>query len=148
MYRFLVSLLGLVAGTTYAAPVPEVSSMNAVRNGPPPGCLTVGLAGQHHTVGAALSALGSSPSPACIYIAQGTYKEKVVINYKGALTLYGETSDISSYKGNAVTITHTISSDDAGTLDDSATLQVKSNDFKMYNINVVNGYGPGKQALA
>lgn len=148
MYHLLVSILGLVAGTAYAAPVPDASSMNTIRNGPPPGCLTVGPAGQHHTVGAALSALGASSSPACVYIAQGTYKEQVVIDYKGALTLYGETSDTSSYKGNGVTITHTISSDDAGTLDDSATLRVRSSDFKMYNINVVNGYGPGKQALA
>jgi pectinesterase len=62
--------------------------------------------------------------------------------------LYGETSDIETYKDNTVTITHTISSSEAGSLDKSATVNVVSDGFAMYNINVVNGYGSGAQAVA
>jgi pectinesterase len=62
--------------------------------------------------------------------------------------MYGETSDTGTYKENTVTITHTISSPEAGTLDKSATVNVVSDGFKMYNINVVNGYGKGAQAVA
>jgi pectinesterase len=78
----------------------------------------------------------------------GTYKEQLTISYKGKLTMYGETTDTSSYKQNRVTITHTISSPQAGTLDKSATVNVRSDGFKMYNINVINAYGKGSQAVA
>lgn len=47
-----------------------------------------------------------------------------------------------------MTITHTISSSEAGSLDLSATINVVSDDFNMYNINVANGYGKGAQAVA
>lgn len=47
-----------------------------------------------------------------------------------------------------VTITHSINSSAAGSLDASSTLQVKSANFKLYNINVKNGYGSGAQAVA
>jgi hypothetical protein len=63
----------------------------------------------------ALSALGSSKSDVCIYIAAGTYKEQLTISYLGKLTTYGETTDTASYKNNRVTITDTISSPQAGT---------------------------------
>ncbi|KAE8353188.1 pectin lyase fold/virulence factor [Aspergillus coremiiformis] len=169
MNRLLISLLGAAAGTSYAAVLPQVSGVpqtsggppqpsgvpqipptgvSRARTSPPPSCLTVGATGQYHTVGAALSALGSSTLPACIYIAQGIYPEQIVVSYRGPLTVYGETTDTSSYKANTVTITHTISSQEAGTLDDSATLRVRSKGFKMHNVNVVNGLGPGAQALA
>ncbi|GFF50359.1 probable pectinesterase A [Aspergillus udagawae] len=139
----VLGLLGL-ALTGSASPIEGRSS----RTSAPSGCLTVGSSGKYSTIGAALSALGSSKSDACIYIAAGTYKEQVTINYPGKLTMYGETTDTSSYKKNQVTITHTISSPQAGTLDKSATVNVVSAGFKMYNINVVNGYGKGSQAVA
>jgi pectinesterase len=52
------------------------------------------------TIGAALSTLGSSKSNACIYIAAGTYKEQIIINYPGKLTIYSKTTNMSSYKKN------------------------------------------------
>jgi pectinesterase len=55
---------------------------------------------------------------------------------------------MSSYKKNQVTITHTISSPQAGTLDKSATVNIMLSGFKMYNINVVNSYSKGSQAVA
>ncbi|KAF4224841.1 hypothetical protein CNMCM6457_008902 [Aspergillus fumigatiaffinis] len=139
----LLGLLGL--GLTASASPIEVRSD---RSKAPAGCLTVGSSGKYSTIGAALNALGASTSDACIFIGAGTYKEQLTISYKGKLTMYGETTDTSSYKQNRVTITHTISSPQAGTLDKSATVNVRSDGFKMYNINVVNGYGKGSQAVA
>ncbi|KAJ5330785.1 hypothetical protein N7476_000568 [Penicillium atrosanguineum] len=114
----------------------------------PPGCLTVGSGGTYSTIGDAINALTSSTSSACIYVASGTYEEQLTIDFTGTLTIYGETSDTGTYKDNTVTITNTLSSPDAGSLDLSATVNVVSDGFKMYNINVVNGYGKGAQAVA
>lgn len=47
-----------------------------------------------------------------------------------------------------MTITHKLSSPDAGSLDASATLNVKSASFALYNVNVENTYGKGAQAVA
>ncbi|KAF7595567.1 hypothetical protein BBP40_005602 [Aspergillus hancockii] len=118
------------------------------RTSAPSGCLTVGPSGNYSSVGDAIRELASSTGDACIYIAAGTYEEQLVVDYAGRLTIYGETTDTESYKGNTVTITHTISSPEAGSLDASATVNVKSDLFSMYNINVVNGFGSGAQAVA
>lgn len=141
----LLSALSLV---TSALAAPSDLTRRTARTSAPSGCLTVGSGGKYSTIGAALTALGSSTSAACIYVAAGTYAEQLTINYAGALTLYGETSNTGTYKYNTVTITHTISSPEAGSLDKSATVNVVSAGFKMYNINVVNGYGKGAQAVA
>jgi pectinesterase len=141
----LISALTLGAGVLGA---PTELQRRTARTSAPSGCLTVGSSGTYSSVGAAVSALGSSTADACIYIAGGTYKEQVTIKYGGALTLYGQTADTSSYKSNTVTITHSLDSPTAGSLDKSATVNVVSNGLKMYNINVVNGYGKGAQAVA
>jgi pectinesterase len=36
----------------------------------------------------------------------------------------------------------------AGSDDASGTLRIHKNDFKMYNVNVKNTFGPGSQAIA
>lgn len=36
----------------------------------------------------------------------------------------------------------------AGSNDASGTLRIHKNDFKLYNVNVKNTYGPGTQAIA
>lgn len=127
---------------------PSKLDRRASRTSAPSGCLTVGENGTYSAIADALDALGSSTTSACIYIASGTYEEQLTIDYAGTLILYGETSNTGTYKSNTVTITHTISSPEAGTLDKSATVNVVSDGFKMYNINVVNGYGKGAQAVA
>jgi pectinesterase len=49
----------------------------------------------------------SSSSPQCIFIYPGTYSEQVHIAARNAkLTIYGYTTDTSSYTSNVVTITH------------------------------------------
>jgi pectinesterase len=139
----VTSLLGLSLAAS-ASPLDKRTS----RTSAPSGCLTVGSGGQYSTIGAALAALGSSAATACVYVAAGTYAEQLTITYNGNLTMYGETADTSSYHDNVVTIANTISSSQAGSLDLSATVNVRSNLFRMYNINVVNGYGQGAQAVA
>ncbi|KXG50444.1 Pectinesterase, catalytic [Penicillium griseofulvum] len=145
LYNVLITALSIGTGVLGA---PAELAARASRSSAPSGCLTVGSGGKYSKIGDALTALGSSSAAACIYIASGTYKEQLTIKYPGALTFYGQTVDTQTYKQNTVTITHTISSPQAGSLDKSATVNVVADGFKMYNINVVNGYGSGAQAVA
>ncbi|KAF7893405.1 uncharacterized protein EAF02_000943 [Botrytis sinoallii] len=123
----------------------------AGRTSPPSGCLTVRgsgtLSGEYSTVGAALTALGSSTTTACIFIYSGTYNEQLTISYGGNLTVYGYTTNTGTYKSNTVTITHGINSTTIG-LDASSTVNIRSANFKAYNINFANTYGAGVQAVA
>ncbi|KAK6526644.1 hypothetical protein TWF694_005225 [Orbilia ellipsospora] len=128
-----------------AALAPTVSAV--ARTSAPSGCLTVGSGG-YATINAALTALGSSTAATCIFIKPGTYNEKLWIRYGGNLTLYGYTSDTGYWQNNQVIVTNTISSPAAGGLDASSTLKVESNNFRAYNIDFVNGYGYGAQAVA
>ncbi|CAI7646131.1 unnamed protein product [Penicillium glandicola] len=142
------SLLAALSLGTAVLGAPARLATRSSRTSAPSGCLTVGSSGTYSTISDALTALGSSSTAACIYIANGTYEEQITISYAGALTLYGETTDTQTYKENTVTITHTISSPESGSLDSSATMNVVADRFKMYNINVENGYGAGAQAVA
>lgn len=85
-----------------------------------------------------------------IFIYSGTYTEQVTIPaLAGALTVYGYTTDTSSYTSNVVTITHS-SSLLSGAVDDEHTGTVinLSQNTKFYNINIKNSYGKGSQAIA
>jgi pectinesterase len=111
------------------------------RTNPPTGCIEVGKSANHKTIASALKSL--SGSSACIFINPGTYNEQLTIDYKGILTIYGSTSSPGSYQSNTVTISNTLQRDDpkAGNLEKSSTVNVISDNVKMYNINVKNGYG-------
>lgn len=65
------------------------------------------------------------------------------------MTVYGYTTDTSSYSKNVVTITHS-SSLLSGAADDEHTGTVinLSANTKFYNINIKNTYGVGSQAIA
>ncbi|KAH7267916.1 pectin lyase fold/virulence factor [Fusarium solani] len=124
------------------------------RTSTPSGCLSVrasgGSSGEYASLGAAVAALGSgsTSSTACIFMYPGTYEEQVVINaYKGALTLYGYSTDTSSYAGNQVTIKHSENSTVAGSDEASSTVDARGTNFKMYNIDVENSF-VGSQAIA
>lgn len=142
------SILSITLGLSLSALAHPTQKRATGRTSAPSGCSTVGSSGDYSTIGAAIEALGSSTEDACIFVESGTYEEQLTVEYGGALTLYGYTEDTSSYASNAVTITHSISSSDAGSLDKSSTVNVVSDGFKMYNINVENGYGEGSQAVA
>jgi pectinesterase len=147
MLASLTFVLSLAA-VAVAAPTPLVS--RAARPSAPSGCLAVGSTAQYKTVQSAVNALSaSSTSAQCIFIAKGTYKEQVYVKQlKSALTIYGETTDTSSYAGNAVTITQGKSQDDSANNDATATLRAWTTNLKVYNINLVNTRGQGSQALA
>ncbi|KAJ4188416.1 hypothetical protein NW755_006576 [Fusarium falciforme] len=124
------------------------------RTSTPSGCLSVrasgASSGEYTSLGAAVVALGtgSTSSTACIFMYPGTYEEQVVISaYKGALTLYGYSTDTSSYAGNQVTIKHSENSTVAGSDEASSTVDARGTNFKMYNIDVVNSF-VGSQAIA
>ncbi|KAF2763412.1 pectinesterase [Pseudovirgaria hyperparasitica] len=155
-YTSLITfVLSLLLHYVFATPVPTPVELvkRAARTSTPSGCLTVRgsntQSGEYATFGAALSKLGtSSTAAACIFVYSGTYKEQIVVQYKGALTIYGYTTNTGTYKSNTVILTYTQTSTAAGSLDASATANIKSANFRAYNINFVNGYGAGTQAVA
>ncbi|KAH8879595.1 family 8 carbohydrate esterase [Thozetella sp. PMI_491] len=121
------------------------------RTSAPSGCITVAKSGgQYSTIQAAVNSLSTTSTAAqCIFIGAGTYSEQVLVSSRSAqLTIYGSTSDTSSYSSNQVTITSSKSQADGLSNDETATLRVKATNFKLYNVNVNNGYGKGSQAVA
>ncbi|KAF2238187.1 carbohydrate esterase family 8 protein, partial [Viridothelium virens] len=124
------------------------------RTSPPAGALVVNSnasSGQYKTVSAAVKALStSSTSAQSIFIYPGTYSEQVAIPaLKGLLTIYGSTTDTSSYTSNSVTITNGASQASGLTDDGTGTLRAETSaGFKLYNVNLANSYGSGSQALA
>jgi pectinesterase len=80
----------------------------------------------------------------------GTYSEQVTIPSRAAaLTIYGYTTDTTSYTSNVVTITHS-SSLLSGAANDEATGTVinEAANTKFYNINIKNTPGTCSQAIA
>lgn len=136
LFLSINSLLGVVAAVG--------------RTAAPSGALTVGKNGIYTTIQDAVDALStSSTKEQIIFIQPGTYSEQVSIaSLSGPLTIYGSTSDTSSYSKNEVIITARESQATQSTNDLTATLSVHTSDFKMYNVKVVNSYGQGSQALA
>lgn len=161
MANMALFMLPLLVSRTAAYAVPAYSPAGGFswvradestsRTSAPTGCVSVKSdasgTDEYSSLTSALASLSGSDS-ACIFMYSGTYSEQVAIDYDGPLTLYGYTTDTSSYANNAVTITNSISSADAGSLDASSTLDITSSNFSMYNINVENGYGSGAQAVA
>jgi len=129
-----------------------LGSYAAVRTTPPSGCITVAKSsGQFSSLQAAVNSLSTTSTTAqCIFIYPGTYNEQVLVpSRKAQLTIYGSTSDTTTYKSNTVLITQKKSQLDGGiSNDETATLRVKANGFKLYNVNVENSYGKGSQAVA
>ncbi|KUI60218.1 putative pectinesterase A [Cytospora mali] len=149
MRALILGSLALLSAVITASPLAKRTS----RTSPPSGCLVVEsgttTSGYYTTLGAAVDAL-SGTDDACIFIYSGTYTltEQVRIDYGGALTLYGYTTNTGTYKENVVTIEWSKTSSAAGSLDASGALNVVSDNFNMYNINVKNTYGSGSQAVA
>ncbi|PFH51228.1 carbohydrate esterase family 8 protein [Amanita thiersii Skay4041] len=141
VYAFFV-VVSLVSQTVLAAS----------RTSPPSGAIVVragsSTSGEFSTINAALNSLPNDSSSRSIFIYPGTYNEQVYITRAGPLTIYGYTTDTSAYQSNVVNIQAGIPASQAGSDDASGTLRVHKNDFKMYNVNVKNTYGPGSQAIA
>ncbi|KAI6778678.1 uncharacterized protein J7T54_007619 [Emericellopsis cladophorae] len=129
------------------------TALAASRTSAPDGCLTVAAdgTGDHTTVQAAVDALSEDdPDPQCIFIAPGTYNEQVLVADRAAarFTIYGHTEDDTTFAGNTVTITYDLSQADGLNNDQTATLRVKTPNFRLYNVHVANTYGEGSQAVA
>jgi pectinesterase len=129
------------------------SALAATRTSPPSGCLVVSKSpssGQYSSVQAAINALSTtSSSDQCIFINPGTYSEQVLIKSRNSrLSIYGSTAETASYSQNKVTITASHSQAEGVGNDETATLRVKSANFRLYNVNVNNGHGKGSQAVA
>ncbi|KAJ6531702.1 pectin lyase fold/virulence factor [Mycena sp. CBHHK59/15] len=122
------------------------------RTTPPAGAIVVrqtgAAGGQFTTISAAMASL-SGTDPAIVFIYPGTYNEQVNITHP-ALTIMGSSTDTGSYKQNSVTITHNLNAQDNGGNDACATVRATSaaSNLKIYNVNIVNSYGAGKQATA
>lgn len=125
----------------------------ASRTSAPSGALVVSKApakGQYSKIQDAVNALSTSSTTAqSIFIEAGTYNEQVYIApRKAALTIYGYSENTADYNQNVVTITQKLSLNEVATDDLTATLRAWSTNFKLYNVNLANTYGQGKQALA
>jgi pectinesterase len=134
-----------------ASPATASHPTTTRRTTPPAGCLTVGgTKGTYATVSGAVGALSNTTLvPQCIFIYPGTYTEQVLVPaLASSLDVYGSTVDTSDYKHNTVTITEAHSQMELITNDQTATFRVKTNNFRLYNVNLVNTYGEGSQAVA
>ncbi|KUJ08969.1 carbohydrate esterase family 8 protein [Mollisia scopiformis] len=121
------------------------------RTSAPSGCITVGSGGKYSKIQDAINSLSTSSSTAqCLFIESGTYNEQVSIAARNApLTIYGYTTDTSSYTSNVVNIQHSSSQASGAANDyDTATIQNNAANSKFYNVNIKNTYGAGSQALA
>lgn len=120
---------------------------------PPRGAVVVSKRpqkGQYGTIQAAVDALSTTDSRAqVLFIGAGTYEEAVHIPARAAqLTIYGETPNSKTHLSNRVTITHSAAQSQGLDNDRTATLRVFAQRVSIFNINVVNGHGPGSQAVA
>jgi len=121
------------------------------RTTPPSGALTAGSGGTYSTFQGAVNALSTTSTTAqSIFLYAGTYSEQVTIpSLKSALTVYGYTTDTSSYTSNVVTISHSSSlASGAANDEETGTVINLSANTKFYNINIKNTYGKGSQAIA
>ncbi|KAF3923129.1 Pectinesterase [Dactylellina cionopaga] len=142
------------ATTTKATTTTAAAATGAVHTSPPSGAIVVRQSGtksgEFSSLFSALASLSTTDTTAkTIFIYQGTYEGRVEIIYKGPLTIIGYTTNSYSYSSNTVTVQHN-SGDDAGSLDNSATMRIdnKQPNFRMYNVNVRNLRGQGTQAVA
>jgi pectinesterase len=128
------------------------TALGASRTSPPAGAVIVRAgtttAGEFSTVSLAVNSLPDDSSARTIFIFPGTYTEQVNITRTGPLTIFGSTTDTTTYLQNTVIIQFGLSLLTAGSDDISGTLRIHKNDFKMYNVNVMNTFGQGSQAIA
>ncbi|KAI0130353.1 family 8 carbohydrate esterase [Xylariales sp. AK1849] len=132
-----------------------ITSVTAVlaasRTSTPSGCVHVAKSGgSYSSVQSAIDSLSTTSTTAqCIFIDQGTYTEQVYIEARAAqLSIFGYTTDTTTYANNQAIITYNNDAASAGNNDASGTLRVHAANVKVYNVNVINSYGEGSQAIA
>ncbi|KAJ7676219.1 pectin methyl esterase [Mycena rosella] len=122
------------------------------RTTPPAGAIVVrqtgATAGQFTTISAAMASL-SGTAAVTVFIYPGTYHEQVNITHPN-LQIMGSTTDTGSYKQNTVIITNNLNAQDNGGNDACATVRATTaaSNLRIYNVNIANSFGAGKQATA
>ncbi|CUA69544.1 putative pectinesterase A [Rhizoctonia solani] len=119
-------------------------SSSLCASSPPAGSITVGPGGQYSTLSDALTNTSSN-----VYFIYGTSIHERVVITRPNITIYGQTSDESTYSQNLATIDNNIPASSAGA-EGSATVSVRESatDVKIYNLNIANTYGRGSQTIA
>ncbi|KAE8912430.1 hypothetical protein PF003_g3823 [Phytophthora fragariae] len=149
----LVTLVGLVAVVDGACSGPNA------RITPPAGAIVVDASGAHagsfRTLAQGVAKLSASTTPQTIFMFPGVYREQVIVpKLNGPLILQGYTCNTMTYSSNQVTITQAKAQKDIPASiiknrnDLTTTLLLKSNNVKVYNLNVANTAGNVGQAIA
>ncbi|KAE8956143.1 hypothetical protein PF011_g31575 [Phytophthora fragariae] len=149
----LIALLG------FAATVEGACSGPNTRITPPPGAIVVDATGTHRgsfrTLAQGVGKLSTSTTPQTIFVYPGVYREQVIVpKLNGPLILQGYTCDAMVYTSNQVTITQAKAQKDIPASiinnrnDLTTTLLLKSDNVKVYNLNVANTAGDVGQAIA
>ncbi|KAE9038866.1 hypothetical protein PR003_g6901 [Phytophthora rubi] len=149
----LVALVGLIAVVDGACSGPNA------RITPPAGAIVVDASGAHagsfRTLAQGVAKLSTATAQQTLFVYPGVYKEQVVVPLlNGPLVLQGYTCDTKSYAANQVTITQAKAQKDIPASiiknrnDRTTTLLLKSNNVKVYNLNVANTAGNVGQAIA
>ncbi|KAF5364701.1 hypothetical protein D9758_005641 [Tetrapyrgos nigripes] len=124
----------------------------ASRTSPPSGAIVVRAgttaSGEFKTISSAVASLPSDSSSRSIFIYPGTYTEQVYIDRTGPLTIYGYTTDTTTYTANQVNIQFNANRAASSSNDATGTLRIHKDNFSMYNVNVKNTFGAGSQAGA
>ncbi|KAG2506155.1 hypothetical protein BBO99_00009552 [Phytophthora kernoviae] len=158
----LVVLAGLATSALGAAN--DACSGPNARVEPPAGAIVVDATGAHTgsflNVSAGVASLDAkTTNEQTIFVLPGVYHEQVFVTpLAGPLVFQGYTCDAMSYTGNEVTITHNKAQRDippevtGETRNDmTSTMRLRSNNVKVYNLNVANTAvfnSTGSQALA
>ncbi|EGZ27028.1 hypothetical protein PHYSODRAFT_466617 [Phytophthora sojae] len=152
-------LAPLIALSWLAAAVDGACSGPNARVTPPAGAIIVDATGGHpgsfRTIAQGVAKLSPAAAQQTVFVYPGVYKEQVTVPLlNGPLVLQGYTCDTKSYAANQVTITQAKAQKDipASVIknrnDLTTTLLLKSNNVKVYNLNVANTAGNVGQAIA
>ncbi|OWZ05795.1 Pectin methylesterase [Phytophthora megakarya] len=153
----LVAIAGLAAGVLADG---ACSGPNA-RTEPPAGAIVVDATGSYKnsvkTVQEGVAKLNpTTTSEQTVFVRPGVYNEQVLISpLSGPLVLQGFTCDAKSYANNEVTITQGKAQKDIpkevtgeARNDMTSTVRFKTDNVKVYNLNIANTAGNVGQALA
>ncbi|KAA1072867.1 hypothetical protein PGTUg99_022310 [Puccinia graminis f. sp. tritici] len=151
-YFLLIFSFALFAAS-HTLPTNTLSPMaNPSSTAPPRGALIVRqknpLPGEHPSIPDAIRALRGTKGPQTIFVYPGNYNLGVYIRYGYPLTIQGFTPAPGTYAQNQVTVSVATGRAETGGDPESSAIWVQQNDFKMFNINVVNNYGTGTNTQA
>lgn len=158
----LAGLAAVMPGALAAPAAPTAPGCDGPdsRVHPPTGAVVIDASGAYtgsfKTISAGVATLKNQTAEQTVFILPGTYHEQVLVSpLPGPLVLQGYTCDSSSYAANEVTITNGLAQKDIppevvgeARNDLTSTLRLKSDNIRVYNLNVANTAGNVGQALA